>query len=236
MTTINFQRVRRDARKLPINSQSPLTDRIGFWASVSSVDSTTNRVDVYSDTGVYCTGLPVYSQEWVNADSDKDYVTGSRNLPPIGARVFVLMPTHTIAGAFVLCSGYAMGEAKTKNLLASEDDKQQIKQYSTIKESITQGGWNIKEDYNNGNLSMKSVDENVSIEINLEDNKKLEQKKGITIKAFDYEIVIQPDKKMVINAKSDLTLNAGDKKMTLITSKFSVKSDENNPIADLEVT
>lgn len=230
---IKFNKIRLNARKLPLDSDSPLIDRIGFWAVVDEVNSMTNRVNVYSDTGILVKGLPVVSNEWVSPSSDeRKYITGSRNLPPVGARVFVLMPTHTIAGAFILCSGFAAGEVNTHELYAKEEDK---KTFNTVQEKITQGGWREKEDYTTGNRSIESKDGSIKVELNLEKNNRLEQEKGIIITAYDNVITINPDKKITITSKQEVVVDASDQKVTLVASKFSVKSDVNGQ-ASLEVT
>lgn len=229
---IIFEKQRKDAAPTKLQNDYYNKDRIGFWAIVSDVDSTLNRVNVISDLGISLSGIPVYSSEWVCADDSKDYVTGSRNLPPIGARVFVLMPTHTITGAFILCSGYAPGETKTQNLIADTNKKDK---FNTLKEKITQGGWNLKEDYSSGNISLLSKDEKIKIELNVEENQQDKQKLGIVLTAYDHEILIN-DNEIKITSKKDVTLDASGSNVSLIASKFSVKPNKNSSMASLEVT
>lgn len=227
MASVNIQKVRKNSEGRDFENSSPYSNRIGFWGTVDAVNSSTNRVTVISETGITYPGIPVYSSEWVNADDNKDYVTGSRNLPPVGARVFVLMPTRTVTGSFVLCSGYALGESKTRNLFAAEKNK--IEKLNTIKEKITQGGWNITENYENGNIQLLSKDGNIKTELNLEeDNSDSENrhKKGVVITAFESVITVNEDGIKIESKNNDVTL---------ITKKFSVKSDEYGT-SSLEVT
>lgn len=227
MSEVVIQKKRKDSHGRNFENSSPYVDRIGFWGTVDAVNSMTNRVTVISETGVIYPGIPVYSSEWVNADEEKDYVTGSRNLPPIGARVFVLMPTKTVTGAFVLCSGYALGESKTKNLFAAETNQKD--KFNTVKEKITQGGWNFTENYEKGNIQLLSKDGKIKAELNIEDDTSDPENRhstGIVITAFDSVITVNDDG---INIKSE------NKDVTLITQKFSVKSSEYGT-SSLEVT
>lgn len=224
---IELKKKIKDSHGRGFDNGSPYSERVGFWGTVDAVNSMTNRVTVISETGVIYPGIPVYSSEWVNADDNKDYITGSRNLPPIGARVFVLMPTKTVTGAFVLCSGYALGESKTKNLFAAENNKKE--KFNTIKEKITQGGWNYQENYENGNIQLLSKDGKIKAELNVEDDSSDSTNRhstGIVITAFDSIITVNDD---------GIKIKSENKDVTLVTQKFSVKSSEYGT-SSLEVT
>lgn len=176
-------------------------------------------------TGQECIGLPVISREWVNKNDS--FVSCSRNLPPVGTRVFVLMPTGTIAGAFVLCSGYTPADNDTHTLF--EENKE------TESKKITCGGWTESEDYATGNKSIKSKDEN--IEITLTPNS------SASITAFNHSITIDSngitinsDEEININTDKDLKINAGENNVTLIATKFAVKNSESATENALEVS
>lgn len=187
---ILLHKTRKDAESIPLSNTSFLLDKVGFWGNVSEVDSTINSVNVISDTGIKYTGLPVISNEWVNADDDKNYVSASRNLPPVGARVFCLAPTHTPQGAFVLCSGYAMGNTKTQILFSSDEDKDKNNE---ILEKVNSSGWHKKQYYKNGNTIYESPDGEIKIELNTTEDSEENLEKQIKIEAWGNEIIINED-------------------------------------------
>ena len=100
-----------------------LAGRIGFWALVTDVNSINNTVTVISDTGFEYPNIPVMSNEWVTVDDSKDYIPSTRNLPPKNSRVFVLTPTYTATGAFVLCSGFSRGDENIRTLWAKNENE-----------------------------------------------------------------------------------------------------------------
>lgn len=170
-------------------SGSFYSGRIGFWADVKEVDSVNGRVDVVNDQGLKLSAIPVCSGEWV-IDKEK-YVSGERHLPPEGARVFVLTPTGTLNGAFVLCSGYPKGEKSLQTLFAQNSNEESLKKNQY--ERITQGGWDIKENYEDGNISLTSNDKNIVIQINPAKNDNLKQEQTVSIKAYNNAIEITKD-------------------------------------------
>lgn len=172
-----------------LQSGSYYAERIGFWADVKEVDSANNCVTVVNDQGFTLNSIPVCSFEWV---SDKDnYVSGERKLPPEGARVFVLTPTKTLSGAFVLCSGYPKGEKSLQTLFAQNNNEESLKKNQY--ERITQGGWNIKENYEDGNISLSSNDGNIVIQINPAKNNNLKQEQTVSVTAYNNAVEITKD-------------------------------------------
>lgn len=190
MMEIFYEKRKKSVPHADKTNESFLDGRIGFWGNVKDVDSTLNCVGVVSDTGNYYPSIPVISEEWVYYNKDLDYVPSSRNLPPIDARVFVLMPTRTITGAFVLCSGYAGGESCTRALFSDKNDKNKN---NAIKERISQGGWKTKEYYADGNRIIQSNDGNIEIHLNLTDNDDDNLEKEVLIKAWNNTIKINND-------------------------------------------
>ena len=208
---LEFFTHKRDAKTIFSNKTSSYyLNRIGFWAEVKEVDSTNNWVNVVSEQGLVFNSIPVASREWVN-DNNK-YITSERFLPPVGARVFVLTPTHSITGAFVLCSGYPRGEDSLKTLFAQSNDEKELKnnQY----EKISQGGWNIKENYEDGNILIESNDKEVSISLNLQKNDNLKQKQCVSITAWKNSINIA-DKKIDIQDSNQNKINFSDSGATI---------------------
>ena len=122
-----------------INNNNYLKGRIGFWALVTAVNSRNNTVTVVSDTGYELKNIPVVSGEWVTVDENKNYIPSQRNLPPVNSRVFVLTPTYTAVGAFVLCSGFSRGDENIRTLWAANENELEDK--NNCREVKTQGGF-----------------------------------------------------------------------------------------------
>jgi hypothetical protein len=137
---------------------SPYDKRYGEWGRVELLHSEDNTADIFLDIGVYLKRVPVSSREWVvpGQDAEKEYNSGERNLPPVHARVFVMMPTGTYDDGFVLCSGFAAIDQTPPYM---EDEKEDIK------ERITPGGWHITNDYTTGSHKSVSPDKKTSVEI-----------------------------------------------------------------------
>lgn len=178
-----------------------LTDRIGFWALVKEVNSKNNTVTVISDTGYEFKNIMVKSDEWVTVDKNKNYVPSERNLPPKNSRVFVLTPTYSATGAFVLCSGFSRGDENIRKLWAANDSELEDK--NNCRETKTQGGWDITEEYSNGNFNVVSNDGKIKIAINTTSNVQKSQNKEVKIEAWDHKIIINAD---------GIQLNAGNEK------------------------
>lgn len=150
------------------SSQIPENKRYGFWGVVVDVHSKNNTVDVKQGGGLVLKGIPVAcTDEWVCEYKD-NYLAGSRNLPPLNARVFVLMPTGTYEEAFVLCSGLSMYEKEHKNKFMANSDSEEYDKRKT-REIVRQGNWKNKYNYNNGSYEIISPDEKTSFKIDYED-------------------------------------------------------------------
>lgn len=142
------------------SNDSYLDKRIGFWANVKDINPKKNMVSVISDTGILVTGLPIVSSIWVKEYTN--YVSGSRNLPPIGSRVFVLMPTGTISGAFVLCSGFSLGDTNTHTLFSHDESENE--ECINVNKTVTKSGWTIEENVN-GEISISNLDKTFQFQI-----------------------------------------------------------------------
>ena len=173
--------------------------RYGFWGVVMEVDSTTNTVDVKTGGGLVLKNIPVScTNEWICEYKDAGYVAGERNLPPINARVFVLMPTGTYEGAFVLCSGLSVYEDAHKQAFMASKEEKHDKDNS--RQIVRQGKWESLYKYENGSFELKSPNGDDGIIVKIDDDKK---KQEINIKAFGSSIIIDKDGNIKINVKKD---------------------------------
>jgi hypothetical protein len=171
---------RRGGPPLPPQRQSrssPRGRRYGAWGRVKTLHSEDNTVDVVFDNGIYLKRVPVFSKEWVvsGEDSEKDYNSGERDLPPEHARVFVMMPIGTPEGCFVLCSGFSAID-KTKPYMGDDREK--------IKERITPSGWHVTDDYMTGRHKAVSPDGETSLEIDYGE-KELKKVPELHLKLFE---------------------------------------------------
>lgn len=164
-----------------------LKDRIGFWALVKEQNSKTNTVTVISDTGFEYPNIAVKSDEWVTVDKSKDYIPSQRNLPPVNSRVFVLTPTYSAAGAFILCSGFSRGDENIRTIWAQNNNE--VEEKNNSRETKTQGGWDYTEQYKNGNINIESNDKKVKLNVQLVDVDNSNKKK-IELEAWNNKITL----------------------------------------------
>ena len=134
---------------------SPYDDRIGEKGRVKALHSEDNTVDVLLDSGTFLKHVQVRSNSWViyKEDTDKDYNSGGRDLPPLHTRVFVLMPTKTYSDCFVLCSLFST---------PSETDPFLAKDRERIEEVISPSWWHTTNDNDTGTHSSISPDKKTS--------------------------------------------------------------------------
>jgi hypothetical protein len=187
-----------------LSQPSPYDRRYGEWGRVELLNSEDNSVDVFLDIGVYQKRVPVSSQEWVvpGEDADKESDSGERNLPPIHARVFIMMPTGTYDDCFVLCSGFSTIE-QTKPYM--EKDKE------GIKERITPSGWHITDDYVTGSHKSVSLDGKTSIDLDYGNEEEPKEEPELHMKVFDgdspgVKVDVVSDKTVDIDVFDELKL------------------------------
>ena len=222
---MNIRRINHNvnAPKQPIDNTNFLSGRIGFWGIVKEQNSLNNTVTVVSDTGFELDNIPVFSSEWVTVDDNKNYIPSTRNLPPKFSRVFVLTPTFTATGAFVLCSGFSRGDENIRTLWAASESELEDK--NNCRETKTQGGWDITEEYKNGNLNVVSNDEKIKVAINPTANNQKGQKKEVKIEAWGHELIIN---------ENGIQLNTNDaKKIKIGNSVDTLKGLLNDLISKL---
>ena len=227
-----------NASRFPVPDNNYLSGRIGFWGLVSAQNSLNNTVTVISDTGFEYKNIPVFSSEWVTVDDDKNYIPSTRNLPPVKSRVFVLTPTFTAVGAFVLCSGFSKGDENIRTLWAANESELEDK--NNCRETKTQGGWDIQEEYANGNYSVKSNDGNIEFTANTTEDSDKSQVKEVSLKAWNNIITINEDGISVTDSNNNtftsttdgISVNVGGENGTNIVQTASSVKINNH----LEVT
>lgn len=219
---INRIQHKTNAVPSPIVSDDLFSARIGFWADVISVDSVNNRVDVVNDQGLEFYDIPVLSRQWVIENDG--YVSGERNLPPVNARVFILVPDGVFDNAFVLCSGFPSQESSLKTLFAQNENEKEQK--NNIKEIVTQGGWIIQENYLDGNLSLTSKDGRYSFNINLSDNSELSQSMGVSFTLGNLSLSVTDDDGVTItNEENKITLSGDGITISDADNEIKMTSD-----------
>lgn len=147
-----------------IKSSAYFDGAIGFWGTVTNVNSCTNTVDVKSNLGFVYAALPVASPFPVAIKSDDEGVKrtcGERNLPQPGSYVFVLTPYGSQDGAFVLC--YALPYSCIDETLIAKN-KGEKSEKDTSRDSITQGGWHINEAFKDGAIKIENADKSIAFE------------------------------------------------------------------------
>jgi hypothetical protein len=133
--------------------------RFGIWGRVEAAHSEDNTVDLTLENGIPLMRVPVASREWVvpGEDAGKGHNSGERDLPPVHARVFVMMPTFTYYDCFVApFSGFSTIDQTAPYM---EDEKEKTK------ERITPSGWHITENGVTGSRKSVSPDGKTSLEI-----------------------------------------------------------------------
>ena len=219
----NIHKINAIAHHLPEGNF--LSDRIGFWALVKEVNSKNNTVTVISDTGYEYKNIMVKSDEWVTVDNNKNYIPSQRNLPPKNSRVFVLTPTYSAVGAFILCSGFSRGDENIRTLWASNENELEDK--NNCRETKTQGGWDITEEYANGNYKAASNDGKIIFTSNTTENTSKSQPKEVSVEAWGTKIKIT-------DGAIDI-LDKNNNKIELKSSGIKV-TDANNNIIETKST
>jgi len=146
------------AQQTPHQQRSPHNNRLGEKGRVRERHSEDITADVLLDSGVYLKRVPVATNEWFvfGDDVEKDYNAGERDLPPVGARVFVFMPViGSYDDSFIAPFSFFSTPDQIKPYM--EDDKE------TIKERIMPNKWHTKMDYVTGTYQAVSPDEKSSI-------------------------------------------------------------------------
>lgn len=140
-----------------IVSSNPNLNRHGAWGIVREVYGEDHSADVLIDSGVLIYHIPVSSKAWVCPGDT--YTCGERDLPPVGARVFVLMPTGNFDGCFVLCSGFVVTDKAQEDAFLGEGKE-------NIRKHVSPGNWKTESHDATGTYEIVSPDERTSLKIN----------------------------------------------------------------------
>jgi hypothetical protein len=163
-------------RKVP--HSSPYINRYGAWGYVEKTYSGDHSADVFLDTGAYLKRCPVSSKEWVVPG--EVYTSGERDLPPIGARIFVLMPygNTTYDGAFVLCSGFIVTSKPEKETFMEEEKEKSRKR-------IKPGNWKELYDCVTGTHEIISPDGKTDVKIDYGTGEEEKEHPELHLKLFE---------------------------------------------------
>lgn len=192
-----------------LKTGSFLNNRVGFFGTVWDIHPETHRVDVLMDIGRLALDLPVASKTWVKEESaNKDKLpSGDCGLPPKGSFVFCLMPTHTISGAFVLCSAYPYGDDFTKQFFGDKNDDDFI----NIEKQTELSGWTTEKRRDNGDVVIKDPKDEISVSIVHDKND--ENKDKVEVKVWGTSLSLERGDSGISltlgsnNSKTPITLN-----------------------------
>jgi hypothetical protein len=201
----------------------PYRNRSGAWGRVEKTYSGDHSADVFLDTGVYLKRCPVRSNEWVV--SGDEYTSGERDLPPIGAWVFVLMPYNTTYdGCFVLCSGFVANDKPQKETFMEEDKEKSRKR-------ITPGNWKELYDCATGTRETVSPDGKTSLKIDYGTAAETKDKPELHLVLFERTTLdfIAEDNAKLSLFDGDIVVEhkAGDNvKLTIFDTELTIKVGE----------
>jgi hypothetical protein len=202
-----------------IKSISPYdTGRYGAWGIVQELHPDDASVDVLVD-GILLERIPVVSREWVTLyDVDDKYVSGERNLPPVNARVFLLMPTGNFDNCFVLCSGFSMFDSDHRETITDHAD---IGEDIQVRRTIMPGHWKKEYDPETGTFNIVSPDEKTSLLLDYrEDEPQLHlsifekvkvdivSEDSIKLSMFNVTFIIDKEGKVNMKTENDIKIEA----------------------------
>ncbi len=124
---------------------------IGAWGTVNARHSEDHTVDVTLASGFDITRIPVASREWATVDDKEKPLLGGRDLPPVGAIVFILMPTGEPETGFVIASLMPPLSPKLKTDFLVKDKEAEAL-------SVIEGGWKKTYDKEKGDLQIEDDD------------------------------------------------------------------------------
>jgi len=208
--------------------------RFGEWGRVEALHSDDITADVLLDSGVYLKRVPVASKEWViigeDAETKKDYNSGERDLPPVHASVYLIMPSATYNDCFITpFSGFSAIDQTAPYM---DDEKEKIK------ERITPSGWHITDDHVTGSHKSVSPDEKTSLEIDYgNEEEPKEENPELRLNLFDNikaEIVAEDnvsisvfDEVTIDHVKEDsCTIKVFDTEIVIKQGEVSIKPKE----------
>jgi len=229
----------RVPKKEPEKRESSYDDRFGAWGFVTKLHSEAHSVDVMIDLGINIPHVPVASKEWVifGQDVDKNFNSGMRDLPPVGSRVFLMMPSFSFDDCFV--APFSCFNSVDKNVSFPFLEKGQ----ENRKEQITPSGWSEVNNYATGTYSRNSPDgryhisvdygteknpkENIEVYLNVCNELVIEHFEGdkCKVKIFDTEIVIREGS--VTLKPKDTTIEVDGDAILKASGNISIEAEGN---------
>jgi hypothetical protein len=209
-------------RKVP--HSPPYLNRYGAWGYVEKTYSGDHSADVFIDTGAYLKRCPVSSKEWVVPG--EEYTSGERDLPPLGSRVFVLMPygNTTYDGAFVLCSGFIVtSKPEKENFMEEEKEKS--------RKRIKPGNWKELYDCVTGTHEIISPDGKTTMKIDYGSGGEEKEKPELQLKLFGETVldITEGDSASlsVFDGEVKIEHKKGDNaKVTVFDTELTIKNGE----------
>lgn len=181
---------------------------VGLWGEVLRRHSEDHTVDVRFQSGFEMARIPVASSEWSTAKTKP--ILGGRDLPPVGATVFALMPTGEIESAFILASMLLpLSDKQKTNFLVKDKESEAL--------SIVEGGW--RKTYDKAKGDLKIEDDSTFILTIEKSNKKI-------------DILDWNKNEVTIDSNGIKVVDANKNEITLGASGVSVK-DKNGNVVDL---
>jgi hypothetical protein len=209
-------------RKVP--HSPPFLNRHGAWGYVEKTYSGDHSADVFLDTGTYLKHCPVASKEWVVPG--EEYVSGERDLPPVGARVFVIMPYggNSYDGSFILCSGFIVSSKPEKEAFMEEEKENSRKR-------VKPGNWKELYDYVTGTHEIISPDEETSLKIDYGEGEEKKDNPELHLKLFEkntLDIIDEDSVNLsVFDGEVKVEHKKGDSaKITVFDTELTIKQGE----------
>lgn len=154
---------KKNASSQRFNNSSLSGDRIGFWATVLNVNSINLTCDIRADRGFRINNVPILSKTWVSKNENS--ITGERDMPPVGARVFCLFFEDDISSSIIIGSGIPSFDSSFDILKGTDDTK--IEKNNT-KEVITTSGWTITDNSSTGEILIHNQDNSIVLSLDQE--------------------------------------------------------------------
>lgn len=139
---------------------------------------------------------------------------------------------------------FSRGDENIRTLWAQNDNE--VTDKNNCRETKTQGGWDITEEYSNGNFKAESNDGNITINVNTAEDSQKSQLKEVSVTAWNNKVVINEDGISVVD-KNGNTIKSISKKLLLevvekqevagqevITSKSSLSLENNKATLDID--
>lgn len=189
--------------------------RIGEWARVVKARSEDCSIDVITASGAFLKHVPVASREW-SAPLEGGGHSGERDLPPVNARVFVLMPSLSFSDCFALpFSGHSVIDRPAPFMDAGEEG---------AVERIEPSGWRSRSDRGSGSRRIESPDGKTFLDVSYEGG------------AGALELSLFDDVKITVGEGKSAVIEAFDATIEIKSGSASVKTKNLKIEADGELS